>query len=289
MATVDRAGRPFTRSYESRPPANKGKRYPPNPPSGRDIYNAVATLGDSAQDRRLAATIAILWRAGLRLAEALALTAQDVDHDAHTITVRATRTAAKRRASMDTWGLERVARWQEVRATLPDGPLLCVVRGPTVGRNWTGPAVQSELRNLSATTGIKRLAPQQLRYAHAAELLGENVAPGEVYRQLGLSTARNNRAAAIVSFDGSRTAADALKPPAGDQAVARARGTASGEAYSLVRRAAQAVDNGRSQASTREARRAYDQALQALHVAEEKVMHALAEDYGYEQPERRAG
>ncbi len=103
---LDRAGRP-RRSDDwrpPRPPANKGKRYHPNPPSTSEILRAFEALGDSAQDRRLAALVAVLWRAGLGLSEALALTADDLDATAGVLTVRAARKAARRRAAMDVWG-----------------------------------------------------------------------------------------------------------------------------------------------------------------------------------------
>jgi hypothetical protein len=100
------------------------------------------------------------------------------------------------------------------------------------------------------------------------------------YRQLGLGSARNNRLPALVGLANGQRVEEALKPPGAEKGLRRGRGTPPGEAYSLVRRAAQATDGAYRQANTHAAKRAWNEALQALHVAEEKVMHAAAEDYG---------
>jgi len=62
-----------------RPPRNKGLRYPADPPTVDEI---VAVMRHAAHDRhgfRLRAVIVVLWRAGLRVQEALALTEHDLD------------------------------------------------------------------------------------------------------------------------------------------------------------------------------------------------------------------
>lgn len=275
--TLDRAGRPVRTHYPPRKSVNKGKRYPPNPPTPAEIMGALDTLGDSPQDLRLVALVAVLWRGGLGISEALALAPGDLDYDAGHISVRSVRrTAAKRHAAMDAWGFERVRRWQEVREHLPAGLLFCILRGPTVGQDWSSVGARAEIRRLARSSGVGQFVPQQLRYAHAVELLANGVPPVEAYRQLGLSTARNNRAPALLHFRSSRVASEALKPPGAEKALR----AAPSSAYSLVRRAAQASDAGYRKARTPAARRAWNDAVQALHRAEEAVMLAAAEDYG---------
>ena len=56
-----------------RPPRNKGLRYPPDPPSMEEIVAVMRTAGNTGAGIRMRALIVILWRAGLRISEALAL------------------------------------------------------------------------------------------------------------------------------------------------------------------------------------------------------------------------
>ena len=74
---LDRAGR--RRSAATMPgfhaghaPGNKGLRYPADPPKVEEIVAVMRTAGEGARDRRLRGLIVIMWRAGLRIQEALA-------------------------------------------------------------------------------------------------------------------------------------------------------------------------------------------------------------------------
>lgn len=81
---LDRAGR--RRSPATLPghhagvaPPNKGRSYPPDPPRVEEIIAVMRTAGQDPHGLRIRARIAVLWRAGLRISEALALTEGDVD------------------------------------------------------------------------------------------------------------------------------------------------------------------------------------------------------------------
>lgn len=80
---LDRAARrrsPTMPSFHvGRPPRNKGVRYPADPPTVEEIVAVMSAAGDHAHGRRLRALIVILWRAGLRIHEALALAEGDLD------------------------------------------------------------------------------------------------------------------------------------------------------------------------------------------------------------------
>ena len=54
-------------------PANKGRRYPADPPRVEEIIAVMRLAGDRPHGLRLRGLIVVLWRAGLRIAEALAL------------------------------------------------------------------------------------------------------------------------------------------------------------------------------------------------------------------------
>jgi integrase len=62
-----------------RPPRNKGIRYPADPPTIEEIVAVMRAAGDGVHGRRLRGLIVVLWRAGLRIHEALALTEADLD------------------------------------------------------------------------------------------------------------------------------------------------------------------------------------------------------------------
>src|SRR3954454_3170382 len=62
-----------------RPPRNKGLTYPADPPTVEEIVAVMRAAGDSPHGRRLRALIVVLWRASLRVHEALALSESDLD------------------------------------------------------------------------------------------------------------------------------------------------------------------------------------------------------------------
>jgi integrase len=61
-----------------RPPRNKGLRYPPDPPTVEEIV-VMRAAGGGAHGPRLRAFIVLLWRAGLRINEALTVTEHDLE------------------------------------------------------------------------------------------------------------------------------------------------------------------------------------------------------------------
>jgi len=133
--------------------------------------------GNHRHGLRVRALTAVLWRGGLRISEALALAETDVDERRGSLLVRHGKGDKRREAGMDDWGFEQLNAWMAHRVTLPVGPLLCVIDGPTCGRAWAATAARRELRQLAADAGLRRrFAPHQLRHAHAVELAREGVA-----------------------------------------------------------------------------------------------------------------
>jgi hypothetical protein len=77
---LDAAGRrrsPVTMPgyHAGRPPGNKGMRYPADPPTVDEIVAVMRHTSDDRHGWRPRAMIVVLWRAGLRLQETLALAA----------------------------------------------------------------------------------------------------------------------------------------------------------------------------------------------------------------------
>src|SRR5690348_17028853 len=65
--------------HRGRPPRNKGEQYPADPPTVEEIVAVMRTLSERADGQRLRALIVLLWRAGVRISEALALHESDLD------------------------------------------------------------------------------------------------------------------------------------------------------------------------------------------------------------------
>jgi integrase len=169
-----------------RAPHNKGMSYPPDPPRPEEIIMVMRQAGDGRHGLRIRALVAVLWRGGLRISEALALAETDVDERRGSVLVRHGKGDKRREVGMDEWGFEQLASWLEHRVGLPVGPLFCVIDGPTRGRMWSATAARRELRGLADDAGIRRrFAPHQLRHAHAVELSREGVAVNIIQRQLG--------------------------------------------------------------------------------------------------------
>src|SRR5688500_8845588 len=74
--------------HAGRPPRNKGMRYPADPPTIEEIVTVVRQAGDGVHGRRLRGLIVVLWRAGLRICEALALAEADLDARRGSLLVR---------------------------------------------------------------------------------------------------------------------------------------------------------------------------------------------------------
>jgi integrase len=122
--------------HEGRAPRNKGRRYPADPPTVEEIIAVVREAGSSADGVRLRALIVILWRAGLRIGEALDLAETDLDASRGAVLVRRGKGGRRREVGMDRWAWSQLEPWIRVRRELPVGALLCVIRGVTAGRQW---------------------------------------------------------------------------------------------------------------------------------------------------------
>ena len=70
------------------PPHTKGEEYPADPPTVEEIVAVMRTVGDRPEARRLRALIVLLWRAGLRISEALAVQESDLDRRRGAVLVR---------------------------------------------------------------------------------------------------------------------------------------------------------------------------------------------------------
>jgi hypothetical protein len=172
--------------HAGRPPRNKGIRYPADPSTVEEIVAVMRRTGGGVHGRRLRGLIVVLWRAGLRIHEALALTEPDLNPRRGSLLVRRGKGGRRREVGMDDWAWDQLAPWLDVRVELPVGPLFCVINGPTRGRPWSPTAARTELRHAAREAGVRRrFAPHQLRHAHAVEMAREGVPLIVIQRQLG--------------------------------------------------------------------------------------------------------
>jgi site-specific recombinase XerD len=119
--------------------------------------------------------IVVLWRAALRIQQALDLTELDLDARCGSVLVRRGKGGHRRQVGMDDRGFEQLEPWLQVRQAMPVRPRFCVISGRTCGRAWPPSAAPADLRRHAARAGVRqRSVPHQLRPAHALELAHES-------------------------------------------------------------------------------------------------------------------
>jgi site-specific recombinase XerD len=172
--------------HEGRSPRNKGHRYPADPPTVEEVIAVMRATDEGADDARLRASIVILWRAGLRIGEALDLAGTDLDASRGAVLVRRGKGGRCREVGMDRLAWSQLEPWMSIRRQLPVGALLCVIRGATAGRHWESSSARKQLARTAVKAGVRRrFAPHQLRHAHAVEMAHEGVPLVVIQRQLG--------------------------------------------------------------------------------------------------------
>jgi integrase len=107
--------------HAGRPPRNKGIRYPADPPTVDEIVAVMRHTSDDRHGWRLRTMIVVLWRAGLRIQEALALAEHDLDQRRGSLLVRRGKGGRRREVGMDEWGWEQLRPWLATRVELPVG------------------------------------------------------------------------------------------------------------------------------------------------------------------------
>jgi len=102
-----------------RRPRSKGRRYPPDPPRTEEIIAVMRCCDDGLHGDRARGLIAVLWRAGLRVQEALDLGELDLDPRRGSVLVRSGKGGRRREVGMDNWSFEQLEPWLQARGRLP--------------------------------------------------------------------------------------------------------------------------------------------------------------------------
>ena len=110
--------------HRGRPPRNKGLRFPADPPTVEEIVAVMRCAGDRPYGLRTRALIVLLWRAGLRISEALSLAETDLDPTRGSIVIRRGKGGRRREVGLDAWAWQHVNARLEIRRGMPVGALL---------------------------------------------------------------------------------------------------------------------------------------------------------------------
>jgi integrase len=127
LSVLDAAGAPALAGDDARlprrPPA--GQQGDALPRGSADRGRDLAVMRHTPDDRhgwRIRAMIVVLWRAGLRVQEALALAEHDLDPRRGSLLVRRGKGGRRREVGMDEWGWDQLRPWLAARTELPPGP-----------------------------------------------------------------------------------------------------------------------------------------------------------------------
>jgi site-specific recombinase XerD len=178
-------------------PSNAGRRFPAEPLTAEEVRALISAVpGRGPLGVRNRALIALLWRSGLRVSEALALRPADVNEREGTLRVRNGKGSKDRVAVIDAEALGYVRAWFEVRRALgingratifcsvADGAQGARVREP--GRALATAYVRALLPKVARRAGIeKRVHAHGLRHSHATELVAAGVPLHVIAGQLG--------------------------------------------------------------------------------------------------------
>jgi site-specific recombinase XerD len=160
-------------------PANYGLKFPAEVLSDKEIsrlLTACSRRGPTGLRNR--AIIVVMWRAGLRIAEVLALELRDLDVDLGTVTVRHGKGNKRRVLGLDPEALAVVERWLQIRRGLRglprDAPLFCTITRGQMGRPVSDAYFREAMKLLGRRADIgKRVHPHGLRHTFAVNLLRE--------------------------------------------------------------------------------------------------------------------
>jgi site-specific recombinase XerD len=173
-------------------PANRHPNYPaehvrlPSEPLTAAEAEALmsAIPARSMTGMRNRALVTVLYRAGLRIAEALALKPSDIDPVGGTIRVLRGKGSKPRTVGLDSGAMASVQRWTDARkaAGIRGGTLFCTLTGAPLSRQY----VSAMLKRQAARAGIdKRVHPHGLRHTHFSELAAEKVPINVISKQAG--------------------------------------------------------------------------------------------------------
>ena len=180
-----------TRPRRSSSTSSRSRRRPPEVLSEAETIALIRACSSRAPTGiRNRALIAVLWRRGLRISEALALELRDVDLEAGTLRVRHGKGDRSRTVGVDEQTTALLSRWIDRRRGLGAGgrgpgaraPIFCTLQGGRLDSSY----IRRLLPRLAVRAGIdKRVHAHGLRHTHAAELAREGTPINIIRDDLG--------------------------------------------------------------------------------------------------------
>jgi site-specific recombinase XerD len=135
----------------------------------REVEALLKACGRSRTGLRNRALIALMWRAGLRVSEALAVKPRDVDLGAGTVRVRRGKAGRARVVGLDNRLELELGRWMRARPKAV-GPVVCTLAGGPVSPDY----VRQMLRRVARRAEVdRRVHPHGLRHVFAREFARE--------------------------------------------------------------------------------------------------------------------
>ncbi len=168
--------------------ARPKRRLPPEVLTDEEVCALMRVCGCfTPTGGRNRALIALLYRTGLRINEALSLYPKDLELADGSVRVLHGKGGRSRTVGLDPGAAAVLVRWLGVRLQIGLGgrqPVFCTLRGNPMAAAY----VRIMLKRLAARAGIeKRVHAHGLRHTHAAQLRAEGVDIGIISRQLGHS------------------------------------------------------------------------------------------------------
>jgi site-specific recombinase XerD len=172
---------------------NRGLMFPPDPIRTEEFALLLEHCRPLRPGReselsalRLRTLLVLLYRTGLRISEALDLYEFDLRRNERAIVVRRGKGDKRRIVMVDEWGWREIEFWLTVRAEIPPGALLPVIRGEWAGRPMNAPDVRRQMARLRERAGLRRrVHPHAFRHGFAVDSSREGVPLYTLQGQLG--------------------------------------------------------------------------------------------------------
>ena len=171
-------------------PNTKGQTFPAEPLEPVEVLGLIQSCsGTSTSGLRDAALIAVMWRGGLRVGEALALLPRDLDAENGTIRVRHGKGDKARLVGLDNTAWLYLQKWMARRESIGANgrhPVFCLISKGKIGLPMSYWGVNDKLKKLAKKAGIeKRVHPHGLRHSLAVGLQREGKRLDEIQGALG--------------------------------------------------------------------------------------------------------
>lgn len=160
----------------------KSRKYPIEPLTTNEVQSLLNACPITFYGLRNRALIIVLWRGGLRIAEALSLNTRDIDNG--TIRIHHGKGDKPRIVAIDDLYRPHVQTWIERRGAIT-GPLFCTRKGKPLSTAY----VRSLFKRIGKQAGIsKRVHPHCLRHTFAFDLANERKDIRVIQQALGHSS-----------------------------------------------------------------------------------------------------